>query len=99
MEVEKMNGPVKSWNEVKSEILEEPETASAYNDLEEEYVLIASIMRARLEKGLSQAELAARMGTTQGNISRLESGRYNPSVKFLQRVARALEKELEVTLK
>ena len=94
-----MNGPVKSWNEVKNEMLGEPETASAYNDLEEEYVLIASIMRARLERGLSQAELAARMGTTQGNISRLESGRYNPSVKFLQRVARALEKELEVTLK
>ncbi|GAB1486887.1 helix-turn-helix transcriptional regulator [Aminivibrio sp.] len=80
-------------------MLGDPETGSAYNDLEEEYVLIASIMRARLEKGLSQAELAARMGTTQGNISRLESGRYNPSVKFLQRVARALEKELEVTLK
>lgn len=94
-----MNGPVKSWNEVKNEMLRDPETDSAYNDLEEEYVLIASIMRARLEKGLSQAELAARMGTTQGNISRLESGRYNPSVKFLQRVARALEKELEVTLK
>ena len=89
----------KSWNEVKNEMLRDPETDSAYNDLEEEYVLIASIMRARLEKGLSQAELAARMGTTQGNISRLESGRYNPSVKFLQRVARALEKELEVTLK
>ncbi|GAB1400771.1 helix-turn-helix transcriptional regulator [Aminivibrio sp.] len=89
----------KSWNEVKNEMLGDPETGSAYNDLEEEYVLIASIMRARLEKGLSQAELAARMGTTQGNISRLESGRYNPSVKFLQRVARALEKELEVTLK
>ena len=89
----------KSWNEVKNEMLRDLETASAYNELDEEYVLIASIMRARLEKGLSQAELAARMGTTQGNISRLESGRYNPSMKFLQRVARALEKELEVTLK
>ena len=94
-----MNDPVKPWSEVKNEMLRDPETASAYNELDEEYVLIASIMRARLEKGLSQAELAARMGTTQGNISRLESGRYNPSVKFLQRVARALEKELEVTLK
>ncbi|WP_367153723.1 helix-turn-helix transcriptional regulator [Aminivibrio sp.] len=39
------------------------------------------------------------MGTSQSNISRLESGRYNPSLQFLRRVARALEKDLEVTLK
>jgi len=88
-----------SWEEVKKELLQNPETASAYDDLKEEYSLIASISAARLEKGLTQAELAERIGTTQGNISRLESGRHNPSVLFLRKVARALEKELEVTFR
>lgn len=88
-----------SWEEVKKELLQNPETASAYEDLEEEYALVASIIGARLEKGLTQTELAEKIGTTQGNISRLESGRYNPSVRFLRRVARALEKELEVSFR
>ncbi len=79
-----------SWEEVKKELLQNPETASAYDDLKEEYALIASIIGARLEKGLTQAELAERIGTTRGNIRRLESGRHNPSVRFLRKVARAL---------
>ena len=94
-----MSGELRSWEDVKKDRLKNPETASAYNDLEGEYKLISAIIQSRLEKKLSQADLAARMGTSQSNISRLESGRYNPSLQFLRRVARALEKDLEVTLK
>ena len=85
------------WKEVKKELLKDPETASAYAELEEEFAFIASMIRARREKGLSQEDLALRVGTSQGNISRLESGRHNPSLRFLRRVASALDQELKVS--
>ncbi|MDO9509417.1 MAG: helix-turn-helix transcriptional regulator [Thermovirgaceae bacterium] len=89
----------RTWKEVKKDLLRDPETASAYDELQEEFSFIASMIEARQKKGLSQADLAARIGTTQGNISRLESGRHNPSMRFLRKVAHALEKELEVSFK
>ncbi|MGB8983459.1 MAG: helix-turn-helix transcriptional regulator [Anaerolineales bacterium] len=52
--------------------------------------LADDILRLRMKKGWSQTELAERAGTKHANISRLESGLINPSVKFLQKVARAL---------
>ncbi len=48
---------------------------------------------------MSQKELAAKIGVTQSNISRLESGSYNPSLAFLQKVAKGLEKELHIDLR
>ncbi len=85
------------WKEVKKELLKDPETASAYTGLEEEFAFIASMIRARREKGLSQEDLALRVGTSQGNISRLESGRHNPSLRFLRKIASALDQELKVS--
>ncbi|HLF74669.1 MAG TPA: helix-turn-helix transcriptional regulator [Anaerolineales bacterium] len=54
------------------------------------------VLRLRIEKGWSQAELAERAGTKQANISRLESGLSNPSVRFLQKVAKALDAKISV---
>ena len=48
---------------------------------------------------MTQAELAKRADTKQSNISRFESGNYNPSVEFLQKIAGALDKRLEITLR
>ena len=85
------------WKEVKKDLLKDPETASAYAELDEEFAFIASMIRARREKGISQEDLALRVGTSQGNISRLESGKHNPSLRFLRRVASALDQELKVS--
>lgn len=52
----------------------------------------------RLQRGMTQAELARLVGTTQPGISRLESGAYNPSVALLRKVAAALGARLEVRL-
>ena len=46
---------------------------------------------------MTQKELAERMGTAQANISRFESGNYNPSLDFLQRMAQGLGKKLKIT--
>ena len=53
--------------------------------------LADDVLRLRMEKGWSQAQLAERVGTKQANISRLESGLSNPSINFLQKVAKALD--------
>ena len=58
---------------------------------------IASQLRqVRKEQGLTQERLAEKVGTRKSNISRLESGRYNPSLDFLEKVAGGLGREIEV---
>jgi len=52
------------------------------------------IKLARVEKGLSQEELAARVEATRQTIGLIEKGRYNPSIKLCVRIARALDKTL-----
>ena len=60
--------------------------------------LADDILRFRMEKGWSQAELAEHAGTKQANISRLESGLSNPSVNFLQKIAKALDATIVLRL-
>jgi len=60
--------------------------------------LADDVLAARLARGWSQADLAERVGTRQANISRLESGLANPTLKFLQKLAVAFDAELTVHL-
>lgn len=60
--------------------------------------VITQEIKIRKELGLTQTELAEKMGTKQENISRFESGTYNPTLKFLWKMAKALGKNLKVTL-
>lgn len=57
------------------------------------------VVKARTELKLTQKELAERMGDKQSNISRLESGTYNPSLEYLNKVAEALGKKLHIEFK
>jgi len=68
-------------------------------ELEPEFEMVRQIIRARIDQNLSQAELARRVGTRQSNISRLESGDYNPSLQFLKKIAGGLDKQLYISLK
>ena len=56
-------------------------------------------MEERKKLGLSQAELAERTGLKQSNISRAESGKYNPTIEFLGRLAEGLGKKLYIELR
>jgi transcriptional regulator with XRE-family HTH domain len=87
-----------SWKDLKAELLKDPETAAKYEELKPEYDFIRQIIQARKEQNLTQAELAKRCNMKQSNISRLESGEYNPSLEFMAKVARAVGKELRITL-
>jgi ribosome-binding protein aMBF1 (putative translation factor) len=61
----------------------------AYAALEDEFTWANAVIEARTRAGLTQEELARKMGTTQPVVARLESGRARPSMRTLERLARA----------
>ena len=71
--------------------------AEAYDALEEEFSLISALVKARTNSGLTQAELAKRMSTTQAVIARLEAGGRRPSTRTLERLAKATGHRLEIS--
>jgi len=87
-----------SFEELKARLLANPEVKKEYDALAPEFEFSAELLRARLRSGLSQAELAARMGTSQSAIARLESGQTLPSTKTLLRFAEATGSKLELQL-
>ncbi len=80
----------------KKAFTDDPELYKEYKALEPEYEIIRQIIKVRNELNLTQKELAARTGIKQSNISRLESGSYNPSLVFLKKIAHGLGKELHI---
>jgi len=89
----------KSFKQFKKELLKNKKTKEAYEKLGPEFAVIEMIIRKRISKGLSQKDLARKIGTKQSAISRLESGTYNPSISFLQKVSEALDVRLKIILK
>lgn len=77
--------------------MKDPRYRKEYEALEEEFALIAEVAKARARSGLSQAELARRMNTTQSTIARLESGRGLPSTRTLGRFAKATGHRLKIS--
>lgn len=69
--------------------MKEPKYRKAFEVLEEEFVLASAVMDVRTRAGLTQEELARKMGTTQPVVARLESGRTRPSMRTLERLAEA----------
>lgn len=71
------------------ELLENPAVRQAYDDLAAEVEVASALIEARTKAGLSQDQLASRMGTTQSAIARIESGKHWPSRKTLEGYAKA----------
>ena len=88
-----------SFSEVKKQLLQDEEFSKEYEKLKPRYAVISQIIEARKEQNLTQAELAKRVGTQKSNISRLESGNYNPSLDFLIKVVHCLGKELDIQIR
>jgi len=83
---------------LKARLLADPEVKAEYDALAPEFEISAELVRARLRAGLSQADLAARMGTSQSTIARLEGGLSLPSTKTLLRYAQATGSKVQVRL-
>ena len=84
-------------SELHKKWMKEPGYRKEYDALEEEFALMAAVAKARARSGLSQAELAKRMKTTQSTIARLESGRGLPSTRTLGRFAKATGHRLKIS--
>ena len=76
-------------SELKGQWMKGPAFKVEYDALEDEFSLARELIEARTRAGLSQAELAHRMGTTQSAIARLESGKSPPSMRTIARIAAA----------
>lgn len=88
-----------NFRQHKEKLLKNPKVRSEHEKLGPEFLLAQSLIRARLKKGWTQAELARRVGMQQPNIARLEGGNYDRvSLPTLKKVARALGAEIEIKL-
>jgi DNA-binding XRE family transcriptional regulator len=87
--VSKMN--YKDWL---AEQQQDSEFVAAVNELEPGY----QIARLRIQRGLTQTQLAEMVGTRQPSIARLENGSSMPSLSFLGRIAKALDARVELTV-
>ena len=84
----------------KRRALARPEVRREYEKLKEEFELLDEILKARAEAGLTQVELAERIGTTQSAVARMETaiGKHSPSIATLKRYASALGYRLQLRL-
>jgi predicted transcriptional regulator len=87
------------WETFKQELLKNPEVAHEYKKLEPEYRLAAALLKARIAKKMTQAQVAEKAGVKQVIIARLESGTANPTVGTVSKVASVLGKELELVVR
>ena len=81
---------MKTLKDIKRELLADEETRAAYDAQAAEFALARERIAARTRAGLTQADVAERMGTTQSVIARLEGGKRAPSMRTVQRYAEAV---------
>ncbi|MGN1318160.1 MAG: helix-turn-helix transcriptional regulator [Lachnospirales bacterium] len=87
-----------SIDDIKKDLFLDENFKSEYDKLQPRYEIISQIIEARKENNMTQTELAKLVGTQKSNISRLESGNYNPSLDLLIKVADALGKKLQINM-
>jgi ribosome-binding protein aMBF1 (putative translation factor) len=83
-------------SEMHKQWMKEPNYRKAYEALEDEFAVAKAVIAARNRAGLTQTELARKMGTTQPVVARLEGGRIQPSLRTLQRLAQATGSKLMI---
>jgi transcriptional regulator with XRE-family HTH domain len=94
---------MRTHEEMVKAMLKEPAVKAEYDAQAEEFALLDELLRARRRAGLTQAEVAAKMGTKTPAVARLESGggsqRHSPSIATLRRYAEAVGCRLEIRLR
>src|SRR5712691_5839982 len=90
-------------DELVKKMLKQPAVKAEYDAQAEEFALLDELLKARRQAGLTQAEVAARMGTKTPAVARLEAGggsrQHSPSVATLRKYARAVGCRLEIRLR
>ena len=89
-----------SWNETRDRILKDPAVKAEYDRLafDPEFAVLEAMVAAQ-KSGITQKEIAKKMGTTQSAVSRLKSGNVSPTIDFLNRFASAIGQRMEISFK
>ena len=85
--------------EYKTRKMQEPEFADAYEEVQAAMNIVRALVDARISRNLSQKELSEKTGINQTEISRLENGTRNPTVRLLQRLADGMDMVLDISFK
>lgn len=85
------------FQELLQEQLKDPEFKKEWDDIQPEMDVIRAMIDARIEQNLTQKELATRTGINQADISKLENGTKNPSLKLLKKLANGLGMQLKIS--
>ena len=84
------------FQELLQEQLKDPDFKKEWDDIQPEMDVIRAMIDARIEQNLTQKELAARTGIDQADISKLENGTKNPSLKLLKKLAAGMGMQLKI---
>ncbi|MDU5807452.1 MULTISPECIES: helix-turn-helix domain-containing protein [Peptoniphilus] len=90
---------MRAYNDYKKEILKNDEIKSEYDALAPEYDIIEAMIIARNNLNLTQKDLSEKTGINQADISRIENGTRNPSLKMLKKLASGLGMQLKLEFK
>ena len=88
----------KNFRETLNQQLKNPEFKEEWDELEPEYQIIKAMLSSRAEKSMTQKQLADITGISQADISRLENGNANPSLRTLVRLADGMGMKLKLEL-
>lgn len=86
------------FKKLKDEWMKDPAFRVEYDRLKPEFALALALIEARAKAGLTQTEVAKKMGTTQSVVARIESGQNPPNLKTLERYANAVGRRIQVKL-
>lgn len=87
-----------SLAELRQQLLADPEVKAEYDRLGPIFAVVGEMIEARHAAGLTQAEVAARMGTSQSVVARLENARHMPTINLITRYAAAVGRRLDIHL-
>ena len=86
----------KNFRETLSEQLKDENFKKEYDSMDSEYQLINALLSARKARNITQQQLSQRTGITQGDISKIENGSANPSIKTLRKLATGMDMSLKI---
>lgn len=87
---------MRKFDDFLNEQLQDEEFRKEYENMQPEFDVIRAIIDARTSQNLTQKELAERTGINQADISKLENGTRNPSIKLLKRLAEGMDMMLRI---
>ena len=89
---------MREWKQLKTKLLQNKAIKKEYDRLAPRYGAIAVLISARIKKGITQKDLAKKIGTKQSAIARFEAGNVNPSLEFLEKMAGVMGYKVNISL-